>query len=60
MATFDKPKPSQAVPFDFLQVVRDSGVLSHRQLAEVKSRVLKGDYPSESTALAERLVRDKS
>jgi serine/threonine-protein kinase len=59
MATFDKAKPSSAVPLDLLPVIRESGVLNERQLAEVRSKVLTGDYPSESVALAERLVREK-
>ncbi len=50
MATFEKPKPLQAVPLDLLPVIRDSGVLSDRQFAEVRNKVLTGDYPNDSVA----------
>ncbi len=59
MATFEKPKPLQAVPLDLLPVIRDSGVLSDRQFAEVRNKVLTGDYPNDSVALADRLIKEK-
>jgi eukaryotic-like serine/threonine-protein kinase len=59
MATFEKPKPSESVPLDLLPVIRASGVLTDRQLTDVKTKVLSGEYPGESHALAERLVREK-
>jgi serine/threonine-protein kinase len=59
MATFEKPKPSERVPPDLLPVVYQSGVLTERQFAEVKARVQSGELPSESTALAERLVAER-
>ncbi len=58
MASIDKPKSADGVPLDLLPVIRLSGVLGDRQIAEIKSKVLQGDYPLDSTALAERLVRD--
>ncbi len=58
MASIDKPKSADGVPLDLLPVIRSSGVLGDRQLAEIKSKVLQGDYPMDSAALAERLVRD--
>jgi eukaryotic-like serine/threonine-protein kinase len=58
MASFEKPKSADGVPFDLLPVIRSSGVLGSRQLAEIKSKILQGDYPMDSAALAERLVRD--
>ena len=58
MASLDKPKAAEGVPLDLLPVIRSSGVLGDRQLAEIKSKVLQGDYPLDSAALAERLVRD--
>ena len=58
MATFEKPKSADGVPLDLLPVIRSSGVLGDRQLAEIKTKVLQGDYPLDSVALAERLVRD--
>jgi len=54
----EKPKPAQGVPLDLLGVIRSSGVLGDRQLAEIRSKVLQGDYPLDSVELAERLVRD--
>jgi serine/threonine-protein kinase len=58
MATFEKPKSADVVPVDLLPVIRSSGVLGDRALAEIKTKVLQGDYPLDSVALAERLVRD--
>ena len=57
MATSEKPP--QKLPPDLLPIIRASGVLSDRQFEDVRARVLRGDYPDESTALAERLVREK-
>ena len=54
-----KPKPSAAVPADLLPIIRESGVLSDRIFAEVKAKVLAGDYPFETSALALRLVKDR-
>ncbi len=59
MARFDKPEPSRAVPDDLLPLIRESGVLTERQFADIKARVLRGDYPAQSNALAERLVSEK-
>jgi serine/threonine-protein kinase len=58
VASQEKPKSVEGVPLDLLSVIRSSGVLSHRQLAEIKTKVLHGYYPVESEALAECLVRD--
>jgi eukaryotic-like serine/threonine-protein kinase len=58
MARVDKPKSADEVPLELLPVIRSSGVLGDRQLAEIKSKVLHGDYPLDSAALAECLVRD--
>jgi serine/threonine-protein kinase len=59
MATFEKPKPSQAVPLDLLPVLRESGILTERQLSDIRAKVLRGEYPNRSSELAERLVREK-
>src|SRR3954454_7813625 len=59
MATFEKPRSSGGVPADLLPIIRSSGVLSERQFAEVKSKVFAGDYPLDSLALAERLVKER-
>ncbi|MCA1685772.1 MAG: serine/threonine protein kinase, partial [Planctomycetia bacterium] len=58
MATFEKPRPSPAVPLDLLPVIRESGVLTDRQFAEVRAKVHGGDFPSDSLALAARLVEE--
>ncbi len=59
MASFEKPKAAQGGgPVDLLAVIRSSGVLGERQLAEIKTKVLQGDYPLDSVALADCLVRD--
>jgi serine/threonine protein kinase len=58
MARVDKQKSADQVPLDLLPVIRASGVLGDRQLADIKSKVLQGDYPLDSASLAERLVRD--
>jgi eukaryotic-like serine/threonine-protein kinase len=57
MATYEKPKSVEA-PRDLLPVIRASGVLADRQLAEIKSKILHGDYPLDSVELADCLVRD--
>jgi serine/threonine-protein kinase len=59
MATFEKPKPSEHVPLDLLPVILESGVLNTRQFADLKSKVLRGDYPNDTVALATRLIQDK-
>jgi eukaryotic-like serine/threonine-protein kinase len=59
MATFERPKSTDSVPLDLLPVIRNSGVLPEKQLAEIKSKILHGEYPMDSIALAECLVRDK-
>ena len=58
MATFEKPKPSDSVPLDLLPVIRTAGVLTDRQFQDVRAKVLSGDYPNDSRALAARLVKD--
>jgi len=58
MASMEKPKSAQGVPLDLLGLIRSSGVLGERQLAEIKTKVLQGDYPLDSVELADRLVRD--
>jgi len=59
MGSRDRPKSAEGVPLDLLSVIRGSGVLGERQLADIKSKIVKGDYPLDSADLADRLVRDK-
>ncbi len=58
MATFEKPR-SEGVPLDLLPVIWSSGVLTDRQLEDLKAGILRGEFPNESQALAERLIREK-
>ncbi|SIO63144.1 serine/threonine protein kinase [Singulisphaera sp. GP187] len=58
MATFEKPKPSESIPLNLLPVIQSAGVLTDRQFQDVKAKVLSGEYPNESRALAARLVHD--
>jgi serine/threonine-protein kinase len=59
MATFEKPKSATGVPTDLLAVIRSSGIIGERQLTEIKTKVLHGDYPLDSVELAERLVQEE-
>ena len=59
VASSEKPKSSQTIPRDLLPVMRASGVLTERQLADIKAKILHGDYPLDSVELAEALVREK-
>ncbi len=59
MGSSDRPKSADGVPLDLLSVIRGSGVLGRCQLAEIKSKIVQGDYPLDSVDLAERLVQDK-
>jgi serine/threonine-protein kinase len=58
MATFEKPKPSERVPVDLLPVIYESAVLTERQFADLSAKVQKGAFPSETMALADRLVEE--
>ena len=59
MATFERPKSAEGVPLDLLPVIRSSGILAEKQLADIRAKVLQGEYPLDSVDLAERLVRDQ-
>jgi len=59
MATFERPKSKEKLPADLIPVLRSSGILGDRQLAELRDRVLRGSYPLDPIALAERLVEDE-
>ena len=59
MATFERPKSTDKLPPDLIPVIRTSGILGERQLAEIKAKVLRGEYPLDPIALAERLVNDE-
>jgi eukaryotic-like serine/threonine-protein kinase len=55
-------KESSAVatsePSDLLPIIRNSGVLTEKQFLDVRSKIVAGEYPGDSKALAQRLVRD--
>jgi serine/threonine-protein kinase len=59
MATYERPRSKENVPLDLLPVIRSSGILSDKQLAEIKSKMLQGDYPLDSVSLADCLIRDE-
>ena len=59
MATFERPRSTDKLPADLIPLIRSSGILSERQLGDIKARVLRGEYPLEPIALAERLVGDE-
>jgi len=59
MASGHRQKTSESAPVDLLPIMRSSGILSERQLAEIKSKILQGDYPMDSSELADRLVSDR-
>jgi serine/threonine-protein kinase len=59
MATFERPKSAERLPADLIPVIRSSGILNERLLSELKNRVLRGELPLDSVALAERLVADQ-
>jgi serine/threonine-protein kinase len=59
MATFERPKSTERLPADLIPVIRSSGILAERQLADIKTKVLRGEYPLDPVALAERLVDDE-
>ena len=59
MAASEKSRSSEAAPHDLLPLLRTSGVLTDRQFADVRAKVLAGDYPNVSRELAERLVKER-
>ncbi|MGC8643698.1 MAG: serine/threonine protein kinase, partial [Isosphaeraceae bacterium] len=59
MAIFERPKSTERLPTDLLPVLRNSGIFTERQLAEIKGKMLRGEYPLDPVSLAERLVYDE-
>jgi eukaryotic-like serine/threonine-protein kinase len=59
MATYERPKSTENVPLDLLPVMRNSGIFAEKQLAEIKAKMLQGDYPLDSVSLADCLIRDQ-
>ncbi len=58
MASSERPRSAESVPLDLLPVIRSSGVLTDRQLQEIRAKVIQGDYPFDTVDLAERLVKE--
>ena len=59
MATFERPKSKEKPPADLIPVLRSSGILGDRQLAEIRDKVVRGTYPIDPVALAQRLVEEE-
>ncbi len=59
MGASDDQRSTAKVPPDLIPLIRRSGVLSDRQFEEVCGKILGGEYPRDSSALAERLVAEK-
>jgi serine/threonine-protein kinase len=59
MAIFERPKSTERLPADLVPILRISGIFSERQLADIRARMLRGEYPLDSVSLAERLVGDE-
>ncbi len=58
MSTPETVKPAEAVPRELLPILQDSRVLPDPKFEEVRARVEAGEYPSDSEALALRLVQE--
>lgn len=59
MGASEDQRSTAAVPPDLLPLIRRSGVLSDREFEEVCGKILRGEYPRDSSALAERLVAEQ-
>jgi serine/threonine-protein kinase len=59
MAASDNQRSTATVPPDLLPLIRRSGILNDRQFEEVRDKILRGEYPRDSSALAERLVAER-
>src|SRR5262249_18303341 len=59
MASSERSKSAENVPLDLLPVIRSSGVLTDKELIEIKAKVIQGDYPFDSLELAERMVAER-
>ncbi len=59
MASTEKPRSGEPAVHDLLPVLHHSGVLPDRLFADVRAKVLAGDYPNHPRQLADRLIRDR-
>jgi serine/threonine-protein kinase len=58
MATSEKSKAREGGSVDLLAVIRSSGILGEKPFSDLKSKVVRGDYPRDPVALAECLVQE--
>jgi serine/threonine-protein kinase len=59
MGISNHSKRTGAVVPDLLPLIQRSGILSDRQFEELSGKVRSGEYPTETRALAERLVAER-
>jgi serine/threonine-protein kinase len=59
MPSPDKARPGDRAAADLLPLLHASGILGERPLEDIRARVASGEYPVESGALADRLIRDR-
>ncbi|WP_169976538.1 serine/threonine-protein kinase [Tautonia rosea] len=59
MATSDRPRSESDVPVDFLDTLKRAAIVSDKLLAEIRSKVLAGDYPIDANDLAQQLIADE-
>jgi serine/threonine protein kinase len=59
MGASDVQKSTSVSPPDLLPVIRQSGILSDRQFEEIGGKIMRGEYPRDSTALAACLVAEQ-
>ena len=59
MAASDVQRSTLMVPSDLIPLIKQSGLLSDKQVEEISGKICKGEYPNDSSALAERLVAEQ-
>ncbi|WP_152050292.1 serine/threonine-protein kinase [Tautonia marina] len=59
MATSDRPRSESDVPVEFLDTLKRAAIVSENRLADIRSKVLAGDYPMDSSELAQQLISEE-
>jgi eukaryotic-like serine/threonine-protein kinase len=59
MGASDDQRSTATAPPDLLPLIRRSGILSDRQFEDLCGRILRGEYPRDSSALAKHLVAEQ-
>jgi serine/threonine-protein kinase len=59
MAGSDDERSTATVPPDLLPLLQRSGILNERQLDDIRDKARSGEYPSDSSALAARLIAEQ-